>query len=128
MLKSFVQHVPPGFHHEHKSKGVAVVTDIDDGTPQAYDLPSPTSAGALAPAAPATDKNGKPLTNGVNGSIEVDENERWIERTGWAPRFGNGAESIDGEPSLADHQTWVEGKLADKFFGGELLLVLQSTL
>ena len=107
-----------GFHHTHRSKGVAVATDIDDGGPGAYDLPSPTTAGALAPVTPIKDSSGKPLTNGVNGKVEED-NERWVERTGWAPRFGPGTsvESAEGE-SFADHQTWLEGRLEDKFYGG----------
>ncbi|TVY47004.1 Tricalbin [Lachnellula occidentalis] len=106
--------VPEGFHHEHKSKGIAIPTDIDDGKPGAYNLPSPSTAGAMAaPKAAARDSAGKPLTN---GQIDADDEDRWIERTGWAPRFGSGPESIEGE-SLADHQTWVEGKLEDKFFG-----------
>lgn len=113
--------MPEGFHHEHKSKGVAVPTDIDDGKPGAYDLPPPSTAGALAPTAPAKDKSGKPITNGISGQfIDDDDNDRWVERTGWAPRFGNGVSSASiEEESLADHQTWVEGKLDDKFFGGE---------
>jgi hypothetical protein len=119
--------VPEGFHHEHKSKGVAVVTDIDDGMPGAYDLPPPTTAGALAATAPPKDQSGKPLTNGVNGHMDADEKKHWIEKAGWAPRFGTGdsSESIEGE-SLGDHQTWVEGKLDDKFFGGKFLIALRS--
>jgi len=111
--------IPEGFHHEHKSKGVAIPTDIDDGKPGAYDLPPPSTAGALAPTAPPKDKSGKPITNGVSGQfIDDDDNDRWVERTGWAPRFGNGVSSASmEEESLADHQTWVEGKLDDKFFG-----------
>jgi hypothetical protein len=112
--------VPDGFHHEHKSKAVPIATDIDDGVPGAYDLPSPSTAGALAPTAPAKDSSGKPLTSGANGYIDADDHARWIERAGWAPRFGNGSIESEGE-TLADHQTWVEGKLDDKFFGGELL-------
>lgn len=52
--------------------------------------------------------------------VDAEDEDRWIERAGWAPRFGNGAssESMEGE-SLLDHQTWVEGKLEDKFFGGQ---------
>ncbi|MBV35683.1 MAG: hypothetical protein CMP47_09565 [Rickettsiales bacterium] len=113
--------IPEGFHHEHKSKGVAIPTDIDDGKPGAYDLPPPSTAGALAPTAPPKDKSGKPITNGVSGQfIDDDDNDRWVERTGWAPRFGNGVSSASmEEESLADHQTWVEGKLDDKFFGGK---------
>ena len=121
--------VPDGFHHEHKSKGVAVVSDIDDGKSGVYDLPPPTTAGALAATAPPKDKSGKPLTNGVNGHMDVDEHERWVERTGWAPRFGSVASngSIEGE-SLGDHQTWVEGKLDDKFFGGRVVMPLWDDL
>jgi len=93
---------------------------MDDGKPGAYNLPSPSTAGALAAKAPLKDKSGKPLVNGANGHIDAEDEDRWIERAGWAPRFGSGASnaSMEGE-SLADHQTWVEGKLEDKFFGGE---------
>ncbi|KAE8444609.1 hypothetical protein EG329_014440 [Mollisiaceae sp. DMI_Dod_QoI] len=110
--------VPEGFHHEHKSKAVAIPTDIDDGKPGAYDLPPPSTAGALAPTGPPKDANGKPLTNGTAGQVDKEDEERWIERAGWAPRFGSGIsdDSVEGE-SLLDHQTWVEGKLDDKFFG-----------
>jgi hypothetical protein len=119
LIRISLQHIPEGFHHEHRSKGVAIPTDIDDGKPGAYNLPPPSTAGAIA-ATPATDKNGAPLTNGANGHIDKEDSERWIERTGWAPRFGNGtsAASVEGE-SLADHETWLEGKLEDKFYGGK---------
>lgn len=115
------QRVPDGFHHEHKSKGVAIATDIDDGAPAAYDLPEPTTAGALAPTAPPKDKSGQPITNGVSGAFTDDDEEaRWIERAGWAPRFGDGKKGDEGEgESLLDHQTWVEGRLEDKFYGGK---------
>lgn len=37
---------------------------------------------------------------------------------GWAPRFGlPGSDEPDDEGTLLDHQTWLEGKLEDKFFG-----------
>jgi hypothetical protein len=90
---------------------------LDDGKPGAYDLPPPSTAGALAAEGPVKDKDGKPLANGHTEA--EDENARWIERAGWAPRFGNGdsGASVE-EDNPADHQTWVEGKLDDKFFGG----------
>ncbi|RDW73981.1 putative transmembrane protein [Coleophoma crateriformis] len=111
--------VPDGFHHEHKSKGVALATDIDDGAPGAYDLPEPTTAGALAPTGPPKDQAGQPLTNGVSGAfLDEDEDARWIERAGWAPRFGNGMKGDEDEgETLLDHQTWLEGKLEDKYYG-----------
>lgn len=89
------------------------MTDIDSGKPGAYDLPAPTIAGALEPV---KDKEG----HLIPGEQEGDK-EKWVDRTGWAPRFGKGedAESVVGE-SFLDHQTWVEGQLPDKFFGGKL--------
>lgn len=110
--------VPEGFHHEHKSRAVAIATDIDDGLPPAYNLPPPSTSGAIAPTGPLKDSNGKTVANGTAGHLEPEDYERWVERTGWAPRFGNGdsSESMEGE-SLMDHQTWIEGKLDDKFFG-----------
>jgi len=121
-----MQRVPENFHHVHKSKGVSVPTDIDDGKPGAYDLPPPSTAGALAPTAPPKDKDGNPLSNGANGYIDPEDYDRWVERTGWAPRYGSGdnAEELAEEENIADHQTWVEGKLDDKFFGGEFLALV----
>ena len=47
----------------------------------------------------------------------MDEDSEWA-RVGWAPRFGMpGSENQEEEASLLDHQTWLEGKLEDKFFG-----------
>lgn len=106
--------MPEGFHHEHKSKGVAIATDIDDGSPGAYDLPPPSTAGAIAATAKGKNGLGQP---GANGLEDEDEDARWIERAGWAPRFGSGDSGEEAE-SLLDHQTWVEGKLEDKFYGG----------
>ncbi|KFY52897.1 hypothetical protein V496_08078 [Pseudogymnoascus sp. VKM F-4515 (FW-2607)] len=103
-------HVPEGFHHQHKAKGYAIATDIEDGKPGAYDLPPPTTAGAIEPV---KDKEG----NLIQGQQEGDK-EKWVDRTGWAPRFGNGEDPDAAvEESFLDHQTWVEGKLPDKFYG-----------
>ena len=56
----------------------------------------------------------------TNGHLSETDETQWVERTGWAPRFGSApvAES-EGEGPL-DRQTWVEGKLDDKFFGGKV--------
>lgn len=110
------QRVPEGFHHEHKSKGIAIPTDIDDGGPGAYDLPSPTTAGALPPTSPVKDSHGKPL---ADGQMEKDDYDRWVERTGWPPKFSSDSSSTLAGESMADHQDWLEGKLSDKLFGGE---------
>lgn len=63
------------------------------------------------PASPTSDK--------ANGHApELDEEQRW-QRVGWAPRFGMpGSDEPEDESTLLDHQTWLEGKLEDKFFGG----------
>ena len=57
-----------------------------------------------------------------NGHVHQDEAQRFIEKTGWAPKFGTG--SITDEEagaSLLDHSTLLESKLDDKFFGGKSL-------
>jgi hypothetical protein len=63
----------------------------------------------------AKDKDGEAV---ANGAITHDEKDRWVQRTGWAPRFGNGDPKDDEGPTLLDHETWLEGKIGDKFFGG----------
>lgn len=59
----------------------------------------------------------------ANGTVSVDEQAQWAERVGWAPRFGQGSitEAEAGE-SLLDHQTFLETKLDDNWFGGEFYL------
>jgi hypothetical protein len=96
--------------------GVAVATDLDDGTPGAYDLPTPSKAGVVTASTVVKDKDGKAVTN---GAFTHDEQDRWVERTGWAPRFGNGDPKDDEGPTLLDHETWLESKIENKFFGGE---------
>lgn len=64
-----------------------------------------------------TDKPEKPAeTNG-----ELDEAARWDRnRTGWAPRFHIPEDDMDEGETLLDHQTFIETKLDDKFFGGRV--------
>ncbi|KAI9784218.1 MAG: hypothetical protein M1816_001040 [Peltula sp. TS41687] len=99
--------IPPGFHHEKKPTAMGVVTDLDDGTGNIYNLPPPDKGGALAVT----------FERMPNGEIKAeDDNDRW-EQTGWAPQFGFGiTKDTDGETAL-DHQTWLEGRLDDKYFG-----------
>ncbi len=94
-------------------KGVAVATDIDDGSKSAYDLPDASKAGAIEVP---KDKDGKPL---ANGGPDDDETARMGASTGWAPRFGWPLESAHESESLLDHSTWLEGQLSDKLYGGK---------
>lgn len=77
-----------------------------------YDLPPPQSATAIM-AEDATLKDKK-------GGKDMDEDLRWARnRTGWAPQFlTEKQEGEDAEGTLLDHQTFLEGRLPDKFFGG----------
>ena len=88
----------------------------DTGLPDQYDLPPPSKDGAVS-LSPTAD--GKPGL--ANGHIPQDEKARYTDKVGWAPRFGQGSitETEAGE-SLLDHQTFLESKLDDKFYGGEL--------
>ncbi|KAF2815936.1 tricalbin [Mytilinidion resinicola] len=102
-------HVPPGFHHERNPKATALVSDVDDGKPSEFDLPPASKAAAIT--------DDKPIANGhANGHLPDDDSARW-ERVGWAPRFGDLDNGDDEEGTMLDHQTWLEGKLEDKFFG-----------
>ena len=102
--------VPHGFHHERNKNATALVSDADESAPQKYDLPPPTKAGAIPPTANGEDK--------ANGHAEPDEDARW-DRVGWAPRFGMpGSEDKEqDESTLLDHQTWLESRIEDKFYG-----------
>ncbi|OCK83371.1 tricalbin [Lepidopterella palustris CBS 459.81] len=106
-------HVPAGFHHERNPKAISLVSDVDDGTGTKYDLPPASKAGAIAPTSTSKEAT-------ANGHLPEDDEDRW-DRVGWAPRFGQlGAgeeEEEEEEGNMLDHQTWLEGKLQDKFFG-----------
>lgn len=82
----------------------------DDGTAANYELPPPTKDGALPP--PSSSADG---TNQPNG--HTPEDAEW-ERVGWAPRFGQLDGATDEGNTMLDHQTWVETKLDENFFGG----------
>lgn len=68
------------------------------------------------PASPDFD-NAQSKANG-HVSHHHDDDAAKYEKAGWAPRFGTGSitETEAGE-SLLDHQTFLESKLDDKFFG-----------
>ncbi|KAG8627318.1 hypothetical protein KVT40_004801 [Elsinoe batatas] len=99
--------VPPELQNIRKHKVAALASDQDDGQTAGYDLPPPSKAGALA--APTS-----PTESTANGKIEKDE--VW-HKVGWAPRFGNPADKEEDEGTLLDHQTLLESKLDEKFFG-----------
>lgn len=87
-----------------------------DGTPDQYDLPAPSKGGALPPS-PATSTN----PGQANGHIHQDDKSRYEDRVGWAPRFGQDSiTEVEAQESPLDHQTWVESKLDNKFFGGKV--------
>lgn len=99
--------IPEGLHNPKRVKGVAIATDIDDGSAPKYDLPSPTKAGALA----------APTAGDENAADTKDEGGMGPDTTGWAPRIGWPAQPISDSTSMLDHTTWLDGQLADKFYG-----------
>ncbi len=101
--------MPEGFHR--RPKGVALVSDIDDGTKADVDLPSPTKAGAIEIR---KGEDGKPLANGQ----AVDPDKPDWSKTGWEPRFGWPSDPEHEGDSMLDHATWVESQLSEQFFGG----------
>lgn len=90
---------------------MALVTDRDDGSKPDYDLPVDDKAGAVEVA---KDSDGKNTLDG-----KTDDAPVMGPQTGWAPQFGWPTESVMEGESLLDHQTWLEGKVPDKFYGGK---------
>ncbi|KAL2864936.1 putative membrane bound C2 domain protein (vp115) [Aspergillus lucknowensis] len=104
--------IPLDLRHEPKPKGVGVITDKDGGTPAPNDLPPPRAAETpLDEKADGTTEQKK--------QTEQDDAVRWArDRTGWAPQFmQEPTQEEHDETTLLDHQTFLEGKLDDKFFG-----------
>ena len=74
------------------------------------------SGAQVLPDAPKT-----PKTPGmINGQPKAGDGE-W-SRVGWEPQFGDLNDTFGlGDVMAEDHQTLLEGKLDDKFFGGEFV-------
>ncbi|KAL2010877.1 hypothetical protein VTN00DRAFT_3595 [Thermoascus crustaceus] len=106
--------VPPNFHHEKKQPGIGIITDIDTGAPEKDELPPPAKPAASVSVAEASKEDEDKPANG-----ELSDELRWArDRTGWAPRFEiQKPEGEEDETTLLDHQTFLEGKLDDKYFG-----------
>lgn len=92
----------------HRQKGIAIATDIDDGSKPEYDLPPPSKAGVV-----------EKETNGhAETKEDSEENEEVMgPKTGWAPQFGWPTETMGEAQSLLDHSTWLEGHLPDTLYG-----------
>ncbi|KAH9999565.1 tricalbin [Xylariaceae sp. FL0662B] len=102
--------IPDHLRHSRRPHGIALATDVDDGTKAAYDLPTPSKAGAIEVV---KDNEGRPITGGDT----VEEEEDLAAKVGWTPRFGWPTESVTAGESLLDHSTWLEEKVPDQFFG-----------
>ena len=64
----------------------------------------------------------------TNGHLHQDDAARYA-KTGWAPKFGQSdLTAEEAGQSLLDHQTFLEGKLDEKFFGGESCQLKDFTL
>lgn len=57
----------------------------------------------------------------ANEVVDKEDYENWVTHTGWAPRFGTGDPKDDEGPTLLDRETWLEGKINDKLFGGNFI-------
>ncbi|PPJ58204.1 hypothetical protein CBER1_02571 [Cercospora berteroae] len=94
----------PRIHRKHQT--AALVTDTDDGY-ENPDLPPPSKEGAISTIQ-------DPAVDAAHGQVNADDDQ--YAKVGWAPRFGNPGDNED-EDDTRDHQTFLEGKIDDKFFG-----------
>ncbi|KAJ3560958.1 hypothetical protein NPX13_g9123 [Xylaria arbuscula] len=92
-----------------KPKGVALVTDVDDGNKVAYDLPEASKDGVVETA---KDESGQPIKD--PGSTDEED---IAAKVGWEQRFGWPVDSVLAGDSMLDHQTWLEGKIPNTMFG-----------
>ncbi|CAJ2500896.1 Uu.00g037490.m01.CDS01 [Anthostomella pinea] len=102
--------MPDELRRPHRPKGVAIATDVDDGSKAAYDLPPPSKAGVVEFE---HDKDGK-LIPGGNTAVEEED---LAAKVGWTQRYGWPVDSVTAGDSMLDHTTWLEGQVPDKFFG-----------
>ncbi|KAI0175987.1 tricalbin [Hypoxylon sp. FL1284] len=102
--------IPDEFRNPRKQRGVAIATDVDDGSQAAYDLPPPSKAGAVASV---QDQDGRPITDGNT----MEEEEDLAAMVGWTQRFGWPVDSATEGESLLDHSTWLDSKVPDQYFG-----------
>ncbi|KAK3328855.1 C2 domain-containing protein [Apodospora peruviana] len=106
-MRQASQQIPANFHSK-RPKGVAIATDIDDGSTPKIDLPSPSKAGAvLSP----TTADGKPL----DGQTKDEEDAEMARKHGWVPRFGWPEDDDKGD--LLDRTTWLESQVPDAYLG-----------
>ena len=90
----------------------------NDGTPDQYNLPPPSKAGAIS------EPTANEVTEQTNGHVADDEEKEIRERVGWKSRFGQGdLTEAEANESLLDHATFLESRLDEKFFGGKLFHV-----
>ncbi|KAI1083363.1 tricalbin [Whalleya microplaca] len=102
--------IPDELRRTRKPKGIALATDVDDGSKAAYDLPTPSKAGAVEIV---KDNEGRTIIDGNT----VEEEEDLAAKVGWTQRFGWPTESVLAGESLLDQSTWLEEKVPDQFFG-----------
>lgn len=98
--------IPPELQNIRQHKAAVLASDQDDGTTAGYDLPAPSKDGALP--LPSS-----PTQTTANGNVQ--EEADW-DKVGGPPKFGSGQKE-KSQGSLLDHQTFLEGKLDEKFFG-----------
>ncbi|KAF3932776.1 Tricalbin-1 [Dactylella cylindrospora] len=102
--------IPEGLKLHSSTKGTAIINP---------DSPQPQTAKSTASGTKAEADAKSPSEAYVNGHPKAGDGE-W-GRTGWSPRFGDGAPGgsfgVPLDELDIDKATWLEGRLDDKFFG-----------
>ncbi|KAH9902320.1 tricalbin [Xylariomycetidae sp. FL2044] len=102
--------IPDELRRSRRPHGIAIATDVDDGSKAADYLPSPSKAGVVEMA---KDKDGNVISDGNTPEQEQD----LAAQVGWTQRYGWPTESVLSGDSLLDHSTWLEDKLPDTLYG-----------
>ncbi|KAI2615597.1 tricalbin [Hypoxylon sp. NC1633] len=102
--------IPDDPRRPRKPRGVAIVTDVDDGNKADYDLPAPSKDGAIV--AITKDQDGRSITDG-----NTAEDDDLAAKVGWTQRFGWPVDSVTAGESLLDHSTWLDERVPEQYFG-----------
>ncbi|KAI5306644.1 hypothetical protein KEM56_007815 [Ascosphaera pollenicola] len=107
--------LPPDFNKKGPARAETAATDVDSTKTD------PRIAGKeMGPARTDTDSKSITSVKSKAASQKQIQDPYAPERVGWAPRFYDEAKDAamnDNDETLLDHQTWLETKVDDKFFG-----------
>ncbi|KAI5285229.1 hypothetical protein KEM54_000739 [Ascosphaera aggregata] len=114
----------PAFQFDPDAPTAEKVEQVREGVEEDPMKSDPRTAGEGKKSSPAESESQlmTSVKSKATASIRQQVQDPFApDRTGWAPRFYDAAKDgimNDADDTLLDHQTWLETKIDDKFYGG----------